>query len=686
MTRSLYPWQIEAIDNWETNDYVGVIEAVTGSGKTQIALEIIKYHLQNNWKIAILVPTIPLVEQWLNEIRNQIKLIYPRVKVGKFRGFTSDLENHYDIVIGLPHKASKNCIIAAESTHKFLIIADECHRYGSEKWSYSLEDGFERRLGITATLERNDDGVDKILLPYFDKIVFSLDYERALAENCISKFKIGFLEVSFNPHELEKFEKLDRELKKLRKKLINMYGVTPEPFGNFLDDLKTLAANNHNYQARDCARYYFSNFSQRSRLLASADNKFEKLKTIAPAVINTERTILFTQTIEAAEFATEIMKSRGVCAVCMHSKMNNTERANVFIDFENGHHELIAAPRLLDEGVNVPSADFAIILASSKTKRQMIQRMGRVLRKDPEYEDKLSKILIVFVKDTSEDPRSPYREDFIYLIANAAEEVTLFAEDADLDDILDFFEIEDCELRFGEGDDFDAVYELELARYEKREKKLLNNDSYSLTPALGIADSNNSNDFFKLVQAIRSDDIETVKSIIESGTDINIKSKNNSTALIASAEYDNYDITEWLLKSGADPNILNDDGYTALHYAVINNNDDITVTLLLEDVDINVLNDDGKSPMLLAYENKNLLIFEMILVDCPDIDVRYKDGLTLLMKAIKDNAHDFIELLFRYDNPDLNVVDSNGDTAYDYAEKYKCTKFQELVRDNEEVD
>lgn len=48
--------------------------------------------------------------------------------------------------------------------------------------------------------------------------------------------------------------------------------------------------------------------------------------------------------------------------------------------FADGFLQVIVAPQVLDEGVDVPEADLVVILAASKTRRQMVQRMGRVLR------------------------------------------------------------------------------------------------------------------------------------------------------------------------------------------------------------------------------------------------------------------------------------------------------------------
>jgi superfamily II DNA or RNA helicase len=71
----------------------------------------------------------------------------------------------------------------------------------------------------------------------------------------------------------------------------------------------------------------------------------------------------------------------------------------------------VTAPQVLDEGVDVPAADLAVILASSRSRRQMIQRMGRVLRRKPERT--LARFVIVHVEGTVEDPSCGAHETFL---------------------------------------------------------------------------------------------------------------------------------------------------------------------------------------------------------------------------------------------------------------------------------
>ena len=96
-------------------------------------------------------------------------------------------------------------------------------------------------------------------------------------------------------------------------------------------------------------------------------------------------------------------------------------------DFGTGKIKVLCTPRILDEGIDVPEAELAIIIASSKSKRQMIQRMGRVIRK--KNPPRAAKILITYVKGTSEDPLDGGHEGFLSEVQDHAESVTFIDAD-----------------------------------------------------------------------------------------------------------------------------------------------------------------------------------------------------------------------------------------------------------------
>ena len=71
----------------------------------------------------------------------------------------------------------------------------------------------------------------------------------------------------------------------------------------------------------------------------------------------------------------------------------------------------VTAPQVLDEGVDVPAADLAVILAASRSRRQMIQRMGRVLRRKPD--GRVAHLIIVYAAGTVEDPALGAHDGFL---------------------------------------------------------------------------------------------------------------------------------------------------------------------------------------------------------------------------------------------------------------------------------
>ena len=109
---------------------------------------------------------------------------------------------------------------------------------------------------------------------------------------------------------------------------------------------------------------------------------------------------------------------------------------SVLAEFESGDTEVIAAPLLLDEGINVPSADLAIIFASHSNKRQMIQRMGRVLRK--KEGNRIAKIIRLYAIETSEDPHFGAHEDFFESINDVAD-ATVIIDYNNIGNIIDYF-------------------------------------------------------------------------------------------------------------------------------------------------------------------------------------------------------------------------------------------------------
>jgi superfamily II DNA or RNA helicase len=60
-----------------------------------------------------------------------------------------------------------------------------------------------------------------------------------------------------------------------------------------------------------------------------------------------------------------------------------SQREHIIDNFEKGNHQILFAVDCLDEGVDIPSAEIGILLASSGNPKEFVQRRGRLMRKFP---------------------------------------------------------------------------------------------------------------------------------------------------------------------------------------------------------------------------------------------------------------------------------------------------------------
>ncbi len=431
---SLYPWQREALDWWREREYQGVVEAVTGAGKTRFALAAAAEQLDRGKPVVVLVPTKELIVQWEREFRRWLmETLGMRFSIGFLGGGRDDTFKSPDVLLATIQSAYRYYLLPHSPDG--LLIADEVHHYGAEQWSMALEPKFDRRLGLTATYEREDSGLEEHLDPYFGENVFPVDYARALADDVIAPFKIAFVAVRFSRGERQRYEQHNEKASRYRRKLINVHGLPEDPFGNFMREVVHLARGGEG-EATGLARGYLDAFSKRRQALAGAREKFARIADLAPAVRRADKSILFAQTQEAAAEAVRCLSEQGIDGAVLTSDMDMSERKEVFAAFEEKDgHELVAAPRLLDEGVDVPAADLAIVLASSRSRRQMVQRMGRVVRK--KEDGRLARLAVLYVEGTSEDPGVAH-EDFLYLVTNVARDIKHFEPHASVREVCGY--------------------------------------------------------------------------------------------------------------------------------------------------------------------------------------------------------------------------------------------------------
>ncbi|MGU3435050.1 DEAD/DEAH box helicase [Actinomycetes bacterium M1A6_2h] len=409
----LREWQKEAFEAWRAAGCRAIVEAVTGTGKTRVGIAAIVKARSLNQQVLVVVPTIDLLEQWHAEIKH----LLPAVSVGRRgNGHRDDFRHSVVLVTTIQSAIMKG---APQPCPGALLIADEVHRYGTEGFARLFTDRFVDRLGLTATLERQDEGVDTHILPYFGTKIAGCDFTRGRADDVLAPVRVMTVAVPFTPQERSKFDEHDAVARDARKTLVHKYGCVAEPFGAFMKDVTKLAEQRDLPEGRLASRY-LSAFSKRRALLADCRGKIDALGTLAPALMKSDRSIVFSETKASAEAGSTVLKQNGVKSSPYSSGLDRIGRTRVLQQFRSGALTNLVAPRVLDEGIDVPAVDVGVIIASSSSRRQMIQRMGRVLRVKPE--GRAAAFVIMYVPGTMEDPSLGAHEAFLEQLLDIAEE------------------------------------------------------------------------------------------------------------------------------------------------------------------------------------------------------------------------------------------------------------------------
>ena len=430
---SLYAWQAEALESWVQAGRSGIVEAVTGTGKTRVGQAAIGTALAEGRRAVVLVPTKELQRQWRSTLRRALP---GGVRVGLLGDGHRDDLHRCHALIAIIDSARLHGVAAPRGT---LLVADECHRYASRESKRALIDEYEWRLGLTATLERPD-RAEHELLKYFGPVCYRIGYGRALTDAVVAQFALTLIGVPMAEHEAIKYESISRRISDLFKELTTVHGLPATPFHQFMRAVKEAAEESSWSPAQNSARAFLGSVFERKNLMANSDSKFAVAVELAPAMWSADRTLIFTESKDLAEDLASALRSAHLTAAAIHSELGASERRNVFQRFSSGRLQVIVAPRVLDEGVDVPEADLAVIVSASKTRRQMIQRMGRVLRRKDD--GRLARIAILYLEGTTEDPSCGAHEAFLSEVTSVAEDLDDFGCDR-LDDALAFLCVTD---------------------------------------------------------------------------------------------------------------------------------------------------------------------------------------------------------------------------------------------------
>ena len=387
--------QKDAYSKWVANNRQGIFAMATGSGKTVTALNcLLKFYYENGfYKAIIVVPTQALAIQWENEAKNfnfqnvisthtnkEWKDIVSRYTT------TSLFDRKKNIVIITTYatfnrKDIQYFLSKTKGLNSFIYIADEAHNMGAPASLKHLPYVIPMRIGLSATPERvYDEGGSSKIYDFFSSYPPQYTYRftmmDAIDNDILCHYNYYPIFVKLTSTEMFEYNRITEQLRKFidpdtgrysdeadmlllkRKRIIHKAENKKKAIATLLDDLQ--ARNKLHYAFVFVPEGYEPDYSE----VDAYDIDKDDIHIIDEyAQMFRERRYRYHKYISGLDDAPGILKN-----------------------FAEGDIQVLLSMKCLDEGVDIPRAEYAIFCSSTGNSRQFVQRRGRVLRKSKDKE------------------------------------------------------------------------------------------------------------------------------------------------------------------------------------------------------------------------------------------------------------------------------------------------------------
>jgi len=399
----LHKWQSECLDLWAQNGYRGIVNAVTGSGKTVLAMAAVRQLeaiTDKELRVKIIVPQTFLAFQWKDEVKRQLDA--QTADIGIYYGKRKDSCRKYMVYVinSARYSLARHIMSDIGNGCAVLLIADECHHYGSMEnnrvfdfYKHIGSNAAYYALGLSATPEIVN---FKAISTPLGREIFCYGFGRAIQERIISRFILYSVRLDFTLKERMQYESLSTSLGKCIAQLNNEYPkLNGLSSGAFFANLQSLAQ-----QGCEEAQAALSLIYRRRTLSHMASERSVCAALIVKELPQRTRIILFCERIQAAEQLYGTLREQYPGQVGLyHSRMADNARQAMLKQYKHGALRILICCKALDEGLNIPSTEAGIIVSSSMSARQRVQRLGRVLRRSKE----IKRIYYQYIGDSRED-------------------------------------------------------------------------------------------------------------------------------------------------------------------------------------------------------------------------------------------------------------------------------------------
>lgn len=368
------PYQDEAVDKWLANNKHGFFVMATGTGKTWTALRAADLvTIEENILLVICAPYKHLVRQWYEDVKkiytdNDVIMISSENPGWDTELTDAIMTSKYDdpkTVIAISTIVSFNLDrfekVARKTNMKRMLIVDEAHRF--KNLSPEIQERYHYMLGLSATpASKKDDENAETLVNFFGGQVYNLPIEFAIQKGFLVEYDYFPIFVYATSEEENAFENIghkmagcfkgDRcidieKLSKLKRARLRIISMASEKINRFDWILSQVKEEKHFIVYCGDGRLFENDFGEGKRHI---------------------------------QYIKEQLDEKGYKVSQFTADENMKDRMQIVETFNKGMIDAMVAIRCLDEGINIPSINGALLLSSNDDLREFVQRRGRILR------------------------------------------------------------------------------------------------------------------------------------------------------------------------------------------------------------------------------------------------------------------------------------------------------------------
>ena len=359
--------QRDALNSWARKGFKGSIIAATGFGKSRVAVLAIGHSLDeledDTARCLVLVPTQQLQDQFPKEFKKW--------------GYEEYLDRIDFMCYASAHKM--------EGKHYHVVVCDEIHLGLSPVYGeFFNKNTYDRIMCLTATIPENPQY--RMLLVNIAPICYKITLDEAVSAGYVAEYKLVCVPIEFTEEEREEYDAWQAEFVKHRAALggeaANVWGranaiITRRMKGNI-----------------GAAVAYMKAVRKRREVCIHAVNKLELTKRVVD-YYDEDKVLTFSASNQATNDLAEHIGGESY-----HSDKTKKQQRELIEKFTGGELRILCSTKALNQGTDVPDVGVGVITGLDSKSLPLIQRMGRILRKDG---DKIGKIFIFYVKDSQEE-------------------------------------------------------------------------------------------------------------------------------------------------------------------------------------------------------------------------------------------------------------------------------------------